>query len=55
MIILQELSNLVQTNENDIEAKVQSINTDLAVRKDPNDPNKFSDVIEYMIFCHSRS
>ena len=47
MIILQELSNLVQTNENDIEAKVQSINTDLAVRKVQN---KFCYVSVHMIF-----
>ena len=33
MIILQELSILVQTNEDDIEEKVQSNTADLEVRK----------------------
>ena len=36
MINLQELSNLVQTNEDDIEAKVQSNTANLEVTKDQN-------------------
>ena len=52
MINLQELSNLVQTNEVDIEAKVQSNTANLTVRKVPN---KFCYVSEYMTFCHFRS
>ena len=33
LIIFQELGTLVQTNENDIEEKVQSISANLTVRK----------------------
>ena len=47
MIILQELSTLVQTNEDDIEEKVQSNTADLEVRKVKN---QFCYVGKHMFF-----
>ena len=52
MINLQELSNLVQTNEDDIEAKVQSISANLTVRKVEK---LFCYYGKQMTFCHFRS
>ena len=52
IFILQELSTLVQTNEDDIEEKVQSNTADLEVRKVKN---KFRYVGKHIIFCHFRS
>ena len=52
IFILQELSTLVQTNEDDIEEKVQSNTADLEVRKVQN---QFCNVGKDMFFCHSRS
>ena len=52
VFILQELSTLVQTNEDDIEEKVQSNTADLEVR---TVQNKFCYVGKDMFFCHSRS
>ena len=50
--LLQELTILIQTNEDDIEEKVTSITANLEVRKVQN---QFSYVGNYMIFFrHSR-
>ena len=50
--LLQELTILIQTNEDDIEEKVTSITANLEVRKVQN---QLSYVVNHMIFfCHSR-
>ena len=50
--LLQELSTLIQINEDDIEEKVQSNTADLEVRKVKI---QFCYVGKHMFFCRSRS
>ena len=52
IFILQELSTLVQTNEDDIEEKVQSNTADLEVRKTQI---SFAKLVRTLFFSNSRS
>ena len=52
--LLQELTILIQTNEDDIEEKVTSITANLEVRKVQNQFSYVGNHMIFFFFCYSR-